>query len=117
MKTTRTQMRRPSLVFALVLMALAAGPGCQRESSAPTAPKESSAEAKGLADAARKAAETAPADAVDLAGSVAARGDLSTADREVAIQAQQTALKKLAAAAAAGDAEAQKAIDKYRASK
>jgi len=117
MKTFRTRDRRPILVFTLALMTLAAGPGCQRESSTATAPKESSAEAKGLADAARKAAETAPADAVDLAGSVAARADLSAADREAALKAQQDALKKLAAAAAAGDAAAQKAIDKYRASK
>jgi hypothetical protein len=41
----------------------------------------------------------------------------SAANRAAALKAQQDALKKLADAAATGDAKAKEAIDKYRASK
>jgi len=52
-----------------------------------------------------------------LAESIKNREDISAADRAAALKAQQDALKKLSDAAASGDAKAQSAIDKYRASK
>ena len=69
------------------------------------------------AAAAAKAAAENPADALALAESIKNREDISAADREAALKAQQDALKKLAEAAATGDAKAKEAIDKYRASK
>ena len=67
--------------------------------------------------AAAKAAAENPADALALAESIKNREDISAADRAAALKAQQDALKKLADAAATGDAKAKEAIDKYRASK
>ena len=58
-----------------------------------------------------------PADALALAESLRNRQDVSAEDRAAALKAQQDALKKLSESAASGDAKAQEAIDKYRASK
>jgi hypothetical protein len=90
--------------------------GCEPKSEV-TAPKDSSAEAKALTDAASKAAGDNPADALALAESLRNRQDVSAEDRAAALKAQQDALKKLSESAASGDAKAQEAIDKYRASK
>jgi hypothetical protein len=90
--------------------------GCEPKSEV-AAPKDSSAEAKALTDAAAKAAAENPADALALAESIKNREDISAADRAAALKAQQDALKKLSDAADTGDAKAKEAIDKYRASK
>ncbi|NBP24387.1 MAG: hypothetical protein EBU81_07535 [Proteobacteria bacterium] len=82
-------MKLSFLSVILLLLAL----GCEPKPEV-AAPKDSSAEAKALADAAAKAASDNPADALALAE-----------------------LKKLSDAAATGDAKAKEAIDKYRASK
>lgn len=90
--------------------------GCEPKPEV-TGPKSSSAEAKSLTDAASKAASENPADALALAESLKNRQDVSAEDRAAALKAQQDALKKLSESAASGDAKAQEAIDKYRASK
>ena len=100
----------------LSILALLLALGCEPKPEV-AAPKDSSAEAKALADAAAKAASDNPADALALAESIKNREDISAADREAALKAQRDALKKLADAAATGDAKAKEAIDKYRASK
>lgn len=105
-------MKLSFLSVILLLLAL----GCEPKPEV-AAPKDSSAEAKALADAAGKAASDNPADALALAESVKNRDDVSAADRAAALKAQQDALKKLSDAAATGDAKAKEAIDKYRASK
>jgi hypothetical protein len=90
--------------------------GCEPKSEV-AAPKDSSAEAKALTDAAAKAAAENPADALALAESIKNREDISAADRAAALKAQQDALKKLSDAADTGDAKAKETIDKYRSSK
>ena len=98
------------------MIALLLAVGCEPKSEV-VEPKSSSSEAKALTDAASKAAAENPADALALAESIKNREDISAADRAAVIKAQQDALKKLADAAATGDAKAKEAIDKYRASK
>ena len=104
----------PTIPSLLCLLALVSG--CEPKPEA-TGPATSSAEAKSLTDAASKAASENPADALALAESLQNRQDVSAEDRAAALKAQQDALKKLAVSAASGDAKAQQAIDKYRASK
>ena len=90
--------------------------GCAPQSEVVT-PKDRSAEAKALAEATTRAAMEQPAEALALVESLNRRNDVSSADRAAALKAQQEALKKLAEDAAAGNAQAQSAIDRYRASK
>ena len=103
-------------ISILSILALLLALGCEPKPEV-SAPKDSSAEAKALIDAAAKAAAENPADALALAESIKNRDDISAADRAAALKAQQDALKKLSDAAASGDSKAQSAIDKYRASK
>ena len=105
---------KPILPALLCILLVAFG--CEPKPDA-TGPKASSAEAKSLTDAASKAASDNPADALALAESLRNRQDVSAEDRAAALKAQQDALKKLSESAASGDAKAQEAIDKYRASK
>jgi len=107
-------MNLPTL--ALLGLVVAMTSGCEPKPEV-TGPKSSSAEAKSLTDAASKAASENPADALALADSLKNRQDVSAEDRAAALKAQQDALKKLSESAASGDAKAQEAIDKYRASK
>jgi hypothetical protein len=95
--------------FSLLLLS-----GCDDKSGSGAA---SSEEAAKLSAAAAAAATNAPADALDLADAMAGRTDVSDADRAAVLKAQQAALKALAEKAAAGDAAAQGAIEKYRARK
>ena len=52
-----------------------------------------------------------------LAAALALASGITSTAVHAALKAQQDALKKLAEAAATGDAKAKEAIDKYRASK
>ncbi|MSU31385.1 MAG: hypothetical protein EXS25_01755 [Pedosphaera sp.] len=106
----------PFSIFARFFVVAILVSGCEPKSEV-VAPKDSSAEAKSLAEATSKAAMEQPADALALVESLNRRNDVSTADRAVALKAQQDALKKLAEDAASGNAQAQSAIDRYRASK
>ena len=111
-RLNNADMKTLTASLAALLLVL----GCEPKPEV-SSPKDSSAEAKALTDAAAKAAAENPADALALAESIKNREDISAADRAAALKAQQDALKKLSDAAASGDAKAQSAIDKYRASK
>ena len=89
--------------------------GCSDPSDTASGPKESSSESKAIVGAAASA--TNAEDALNLAATAASREDISAADREAALKAQQEALKKLGEAAAAGDANAQEVINRYRGSR
>ncbi len=103
-------------ILAPVLALVFLMSGCAPKSEVVT-PKDSSAEAKALAEATTRAAREQPAEALALVESLNRRNDVSSADRAAALKAQQDALKKLAEEAAAGNAQAQSAIERYRASK
>ena len=101
--------------LATVLTASALLSACSKEEEIPEV-KDTSAESRAILDAARSATNNAE-DALKLAEAATARADINAADRAAALKAQQDALKKLAEAAAAGDAAAQSAIEQYRARK
>lgn len=101
--------------IAAFLAATALLSACSKEEEIPEV-KDTSAESRAILDAARGATNSAE-DALRLSEAAAARADINAADRAAALKAQQDALKKLAEAAAAGDAAAQSAIEQYRARK
>ena len=79
-------MKTLTASFAALFLVL----GCEPKPEV-SAPKDSSAEAKALTDAASKAAAENPADALALAESIKNREDVSAADRAAALKAQQDA--------------------------
>jgi hypothetical protein len=101
--------------LATVLTASALFSACSKEEEIPEV-KNTSAESRAILDAARSATNNAE-DSLKLSEAAVARADINAADRAAALKAQQDALKKLAEAAAAGDAAAQSAIEQYRARK
>jgi len=101
--------------LAAILAASALLSACSKEEETPEV-KDTSAESRAILDAARSATNNAE-DSLRLSEAAVGRADISSADRAAALKAQQDALKKLAEAAAAGDAAAQSAIDQYRARK
>jgi hypothetical protein len=101
--------------LATVLTASALLSACSKEEEIPEV-KNTSAESRAILDAARSATNNAE-DSLKLSEAAVARADINAADRAAALKAQQDALKKLAEAAAAGDAAAQSAIEQYRARK
>lgn len=109
-------MRHNTYILIGMLASFVAG-GCGSKPEEPSGPAQSSAEGKAMADATAQAANINPADALDLAASVAARRDVSDADRAAVFEAERTALKKLREAAATGDAAAKEAMEKFRARK